>query len=416
MSEIIVEHLENGLTVAFERIEGMATASMCWLIPAGTAGDPDGAAGEGEATLLSEMILRGAGERDSRQFSDALDALGCERRTTANPFHVLVTATSLGSRLAQALPLLTDVVLRPSLQAEHLDPVRRLALQGLEGLSDDPQHLVMLRLGLRFLPAPYNRTGFGHAQGLQRITIESLRQTWKRRALPSGSILAFAGAVDARVLLPLLKKLFADWKGSAPEPAIAGTPLRGVEHLTLPTSQTHLAIALPAPVDAHPDANALRLASMVLGGEASSRLFTEVREKRGLCYSVGGSVALGRDRGMLQVYAGSTPQRAGQTLACIRGELERFASGITQEEFDRAKTGLKSRVIMQGESAAARVSSVAGDLFRSGTARTLQDAADHIDALSLAKVNAAIATHWSGAWMQNLTLSTIGPSPLEAVR
>jgi predicted Zn-dependent peptidase len=186
--------------------------------------------------------------------------------------------------------------------------------------------------------------------------------------------------------------------------------------MELASSQTHLAIALPAPVDSHADATALRLASMVLGGESSSRLFTEVREKRGLCYSVGGSVSLGRDRGMLQIYAGSTPQRAGQTLACIRGELERFASGITQEEFDRARTGLKSRVIMQGESAAARASSVAGDLFRLGKARSLADMAAAIDGLTLASVNAAIARHWGEGWMHDFTLATIGPAPLEAAR
>ena len=218
------------------------------------------------------------------------------------------------------------------------------------------------------------------------------------------------------LLLPLLKSLFKDWKGSTSEPDQTGAPARGVDHMELASSQTHLGIALPAPVDSHADATALRLASMVLGGESSSRLFTEVREKRGLCYSVGGSVSLGRDRGMLQIYAGSTPQRAGQTLACIRGELERFASGITQEEFDRARTGLKSRVIMQGESAAARASSAAGDLFRLGKVRSLADMAAAIDGLTLASVNAAIARHWGKGWMHDFTLATIGPAPLEAAR
>jgi len=131
---------------------------------------------------------------------------------------------------------------------------------------------------------------------------------------------------------------------------------------------------------------------------------------------VGASVSLGRDRGMLQVYAGSTPQRAGQTLACIRGELERFARGVTRDEFDRARTGLKSRVVMQGESAAARASSVAGDLFRLGRARSLADLAGEIDALSLGSVNDAVARHWSAGWMERLVLASIGPAPLEAAR
>jgi predicted Zn-dependent peptidase len=416
MSEIRIERLDNGMQVALEVIPGMATASLCWLVPAGTAGDPDGAAGEGETTLLSELVLRGAGTRDSRSWSDALDALGCERRTTANPFHTLMTATMMGTRVAEAFPLLADAIVRPRLDAEHLEPVRRLALQALEGLADDPQHLVMLRLAERFLPAPYNRSGYGHAEGLRRIGMDALRASWARRAVPGGSILAIAGAIDARALLPVIQAAVDGWRGACAEPTVSAAPRGGHDHLKQDSSQTHLALALPAPVERDPDADALRLASLVLGGESSSRLFTEVREKRGLCYSVGASVSLGRDRGMVQVYAGSTPQRAPQTLACIRGELERFGAGITADEFERARTGLKSRVVMQGESAAARASSVAGDLFRMGRARSLADMAATLDALTLDQVNAAIARHWSNGWTERLVLASIGPAPVEPTR
>jgi predicted Zn-dependent peptidase len=413
---IKVERLPNGLVVAVEPLPGMATASLCWLVPCGTAGDPEGAAGEGESTLLSELILRGAGDRPSRAWNDALDALGCERRTTANPFHTLMTATALGSRLPEAMSLLVDALLRPRLDEEHLPPVQRLATQALEGLTDEPQHLVMLRLAERFLPAPYNRSGYGHAEGIRSLTMGGLRAAWHRRAVPAGSILAFAGAVDPSTIVPLVRRLTEAWAGRTDDPPLTRPPLRGTDHLTLPSSQTHLAIALPAPVESSPDALALKLAAMVLGGESSSRLFTEVREKRGLCYSVGGSVSLGRDRGMLQVYAGSTPQRAGQTLACIRGELERFAAGVTAQEYERARTGLKSRLVMQGESAAARASTVAGDLFRIGRARTLADLAAEVEALTLEVVNAAIGRHWGTGWLDALTLATIGPAPPDSSR
>jgi len=414
MSEIQVKTLENGLRVAVERIPGMATASLCWLVPVGTAGDAPEA--EGETTLLSELILRGAGTRDSRAWSDALDALGCERRTTANPFHTLLTATMMGNRLSAAFPLLADAFLRPRFDPDHLDPVRRLALQALEGLSDDPQHLVMLRLAERFLPAPFNRTGYGHVEGLRAAEMESLRAAWSRRAVPMGSILAIAGAVDPATILPVIERTVASWTGITKEPEVTAAAVGGVDHLMQDSSQTHLAVALPAPVESNADASALRLASLVLGGESSSRLFTEVREKRGLCYSVGASVSLGRDRGMLQVYAGSTPERAGQTLSRIRTELERFGKGISADEFERARTGLKSRVVMQGESAAARASSVAGDLFRIGRARSLRDMAADFDALTLGRVNEAIARHWGLGWTDRMVLASIGPAPLEATR
>ena len=414
MSAIHTETLANGLCVAIERIPGMSTVSLCWLVPVGTAGDAPEQ--EGATTLLSELILRGAGTRDSRTWSDALDALGCERRTTANPFHTLLTATLMGNRLADAFPLLADAILRPRLDPEHLDPVQKLALQALDGLSDDPQHLVMLRLAQRFLPAPYNRTGYGTHQGLRGATMSSLRSSWAARAVPTGSILVIAGAVEPSIAMGVIRRSLDAWTGGTQEPSVVSAAIGGSDHLVQDSSQTHLAIALPAPVDADPDSNALRLASMVLGGESSSRLFTEVREKRGLCYSVGASVSLGRDRGMLQVYAGSTPERAGQTLACIRGELERFGGGISADEFERARTGLKARVVMQGESAAARASSVAGDLFRMKRARTLDDMATAFDALTLDRVNAAITRHWGRGWTDRMVLASIGPAPLEPSR
>ncbi|MGA1266002.1 MAG: M16 family metallopeptidase [Phycisphaerales bacterium] len=416
MSGIHTHRLANGLTVALEPLPGMATASLCWLVPAGTAGDPDGAAGEGESTLLSELILRGAGPLESRAWSDALDAQGCERRTTANPFHVLMTATALGSRMPGAFELLADAIRRPRLDAEHVEPVRRLALQALEGLADEPQHQVMLMLAERFLPSPYNRSGYGHADGLRALTAETLRAAWRRRAVPHGSILALSGAVDPRTLLPLVERALGDWSGTCPEPALLRPALGGVHHHVQDSSQTHLALALPAPVDGSLDATALRLAAAVLGGESSSRLFTEVREKRGLCYSVGASLSLGRDRGMLQIYAGSTPQRAGQTLACIHEELDRFTGGIRSDEFERARTGLKARLVMQGESAAARASSVAGDLFRIGRARSLGQMAQDVDALSVDSVNAAIERHWNRSWLEGITQVSIGPAALQPGR
>jgi predicted Zn-dependent peptidase len=246
--------------------------------------------------------------------------------------------------------------------------------------------------------------------------MDGLRASWAGRAVPTGSILVMAGAVEPGAAMDVVRRSLGSWAGATKEPPVVAAPIGGVDHLIQDSSQTHLAIALHAPVDADPDSNALRLASMVLGGESSSRLFTEVREKRGLCYSVGASVSLGRDRGMMQVYAGSTPERAGQTLSCIRTELERFGGGITADEFERARTGLKARVVMQGESAAARASSVAGDLFRMGRARTLGDMAAAFDALTLDGVNAAIARHWGPGWTDRMVLASIGPAPLEVGR
>jgi predicted Zn-dependent peptidase len=153
---------------------------------------------------------------------------------------------------------------------------------------------------------------------------------------------------------------------------------------------------------------------VILGGEASSRLFTEVREKRGLCYSVGASAATGRDRGVLQIYAGSTPQRAATTSKCIMDELVRFESGVNQLEFDRAKIGFKSRMVMQGESAMARASTMTSDLFRIGQARTLAELTATLEGWTLERVNDVIKRRMSSAWRATMSQATVGPDAVAA--
>ena len=411
---ITTEKLSNGLTVAFEPISGMATTSLSFAIPAGTAGDPEGTAGEGESTLLSELIVRGSGTRDSRAFSDAMDTLGCERSTTVNANHVLISATMLASRLNASLELVADMAMRPRIDPEHLEPVRQLSLQALHALPDDPQHLVMLRLAKLHFPSPFNRTGYGDEAGLKSLTTEHLRAAWKRRAVAQGSILSIAGAVSPENAMPKLKELFGTWGGTNVEAKPFGPRGGGVDHYTLASSQTHMAFAFDAPTESDPDSFGFRIASVILGGEASSRLFTEVREKRGLCYSVGASAATGRDRGVLQIYAGSTPQRAATTSKCIMDELVRFESGVNQLEFDRAKIGFKSRMVMQGESALARASTMTSDLYRVGKARTLAELTASLEGWTLERVNDVIQRRMSGAWRATMSQATVGPDAVAA--
>jgi predicted Zn-dependent peptidase len=142
-----------------------------------------------------------------------------------------------------------------------------------------------------------------------------------------------------------------------------------------------------------------RLATAVLSGSTSGRLFTEVRQKRSLCYSVGASYRAGRDRGYVALYAGTTPERAHETLDVCRAEIDRlFGSGdITPEEFRRAVIGLKSHLVMQGESTPARAAALGRDHFRLGHARSLEEIADAADAIGLDELNAYVAGRAVGA-------------------
>jgi predicted Zn-dependent peptidase len=408
MSRIVAGQLDCGAALVVEPIPSVASVALNWLLPLGAATDPPH--GDGMAAMLSELVFRGAGSLDSRGHSDALDRLGVQRSSQVLTHHLRLTATLVGDRLPEALPLLTDMVVGPALPAGAVDAVRSLCLQSLDGLDDDPQHLVMLRLRERHLPPPFHRHGYGDRSVLQRSAIETLRESWAERCLPGGSILAAAGAVEPEALGGRLNELLAGWSGSATPPAEWGAPPRGHTHSAQDTAQMHIGVAYDAPRESDSKSMHERLAVGVLSGGSSARLFTEVRQKRSLCYSVGASYGAGRDYGVVTLYAGTTPQRAQETLDVCSAEIERLREGVTASEFDRAVTGLKSHLIMQGESTAARAAAIGNDYFRLGRARTLDDVAGEIDAITPDALNAYLRSRQFG----DLTMASVGPVELAA--
>jgi predicted Zn-dependent peptidase len=326
--------------------------------------------------------------------------------------HLQIAATMLGSRVEDALPRFVELARDPALPADHLDAVRSLALQSLDSLADDPQQRVVLRLRERQLPAPFNRTGLGDRTALEGATIERLRAAWSARALPGGSILALAGDVDPDRIATALEGLLAGWSGVAKEPVELAPALGGTAHEASESAQTHIAVGFRAPPEGDPGATLFRLATRILGGDSSSRLFSEVREKRGLCYSVGATYSGGRDRGMLSVYAGSTPERAQDTVDCIDREIRRFAEGITPEEFARASVGYTSRLVMSGESTAGRAAAAAGDWYRLGRVRSLAELKAEVEAITAERLARFVGDAFGSAWLATRCAYTIGPAPL----
>ena len=138
--------LASGARLVVERMPGTRSCAAVWMLPVGTASDPEGDAGEGEATVLSELILRGAAGKSSRDISDAFDALGAQRHGAAAVHHTMLSTLCMGERIEEAMRLLSLVVRQPHLDADALESVRAIALQALNGLEDEPQHLAGVRL------------------------------------------------------------------------------------------------------------------------------------------------------------------------------------------------------------------------------------------------------------------------------
>lgn len=417
MPEIVVKQLSCGMPLICERIDGVKSVGVSWLVPFGAVHDP--ANHLGMSAMCSHLLFRGAGDLDARKQADALDTLGVGRGAETQTFRLAISATLLGSNLLDALPLLVDAVRSPRFEQSAIDAVKDLCIQSIEGLDDDPQAKVMVNLRDRHAASPVNRSGMGTIEGLEAITRDALVDAWRALAKPGGSILAIAGDVDASRVADALNHRLGDWRGSTPDPESEGTPERGMTHETQDTAQVHIALAHDAPSESDPDAPLERVVASALSGGMSGRLFTEVREKRSLCYSVNASYGTDRTFGRVAAYVGTTPERAQEALDVLWSELTRIngpkraeslGGGITQSEFDRAIIGMTSRLVMSGESSSARASALAQDFRKIGRPRSLEERVAEIQRLTLKQVNEYLIRRRLGP----CSIATIGKSELQA--
>jgi len=397
----------NGLVLLAETMPGVQSAAFSMLLPAGAAYDPAGR--EGAATMLSEWVTRGAGDRDSFELLSALDNLGVSHGESAQTLHTSLAAATLGRNLVPALEIFADVVLRPRFDDEEVEPIRALALQNLRGLEDDPASKVIYELRRRHFPDPWGRPSPGTPEGVAALTPDDLRAAHARGYRPNGAILGVAGAVDWPALRDAVGRLFGDWR-PGPEPAVEERPTGPRrDHLRRETQQIQIALAYPSATAASPDYYKSRAAVGVLGGYSSARLFTEVREKRGLCYSVYATYESQRDRAAVICYAGTAADRAQETLDVTLAEVRRLAaSGVEAEELETMRAGLKSSLIMQQESSMSRSGSLASDYYYLGRVRSLDEIAAALDALT----PEGVSDYAAGQALDRMTVLTLGPNPL----
>lgn len=398
--------LPNGLWLVAEPMDGVQSLGMSMLLPAGAAVEPEDQLGVGQ--VLAEMIARGAGSLDARAHSNALDALGVDRDTNLGARHLRLSARLIGRNLRQALPLLLDMVRRPMLPEAALGPAKDLAIQAIDALDDEPHQKVFLRLRERHYPAPIGRNTLGDREHIARLDIDAVRRHWGRTFVPGGSILAFAGRVDWPDLKAQVEDLLGDWQGVMAEPAESRAADRGYHHEQAESTQVHIGVAYDGPTETDPRSILARAGVAVLSGGMSGRLFTEVRERRGLVYSVFASYAGDKRHGAVLSYAGTTAPRAQETLDVLVAELRRISAGVSDDEFSRAIVGMKSHLVMHGESTAARAMAIAADQYVYGRPRSLGEVTSQIDAITLDALNRFLHDHPPG----DMTIVTVGPQDL----
>jgi predicted Zn-dependent peptidase len=417
-SGVRTHQLSNGLTVVGEALPDKRAAAWTLLVPSGAATEPQ--ALDGLTSVLEGVSYRGAvgadaTVRDSRQLSDALDDLGVDRGGGAEAEYTTFGGATLGDYLPDALALYADIIRRPRLlqedfPVEEFEAQRVLALQALESLEDNPARKMFVQLRRVHFPDSYGRSPLGTREGLQALTPGALRDDHAARFRPDGAILALAGGIDFDDVVRRVENLFGDWSGTLPEPPLP-TPVDAgrVHHIAQETSQQHIGIAYAGVPSTDPHFYDYRVAISVLSGGMGARLFTEVREKRGLVYSVSASAASLRGCGFTLAYAGTTPERSQETLDVLLGELRRMAQGVTAEEIERAKVGMLSGLVMQEESSRARAGAIARDQFVLGRVRSLDEITEAIDKVT----PQTVAEFYEANPPRDFTVVTLGPRDLQ---
>jgi predicted Zn-dependent peptidase len=355
------------------------------------------------------MMLRGAGYRDHRQFLNDLENLGVQSGEAVGTTHASFGAATLADHLEPALDIYADLVRRPHLPAEMLEDSRRVVLQELRGIEDEPAHRVMLELRRRQYPDPWGRSSTGERAAVESISIDDIRGHYQQCYGPNETILAAAGRFEWERLVDRVGGLLGDWApAERPEPTTREALARH-EHVDYPSSQTQIGISYPCIPQRHEDYFLAWAAVEALSGGMSSRFFTEVRERRGLCYSVYAYIHSLRDRGAVMCYAGTSADRAQETLDVMVAELDRLTAGIEPAELDRIKARSKSSLIMQQESSRARSAALARDWHLLGRPREMQEISDSVDRLTCERINAFLAANPP----RDFVVVTLGPNALE---
>jgi len=408
MTELIEQiRLNSGLNVIVQPVEYVESASFAFLLPGGSSLLPDGCCGA--AAVLNDWLFRGAGPYNSRRLIDALDSLGLYRQSGASPDYLSYGGSLESGNLFKALELYADILLRPHLDSTLFEPSRQLALQELEALEDDPPSKVSLCLYERFYPDPLGRPPLGKEEDLRRLTPEQTRQVKNRLFNWSGAVLAVAGKIDTDALLSRIESLFGQTSSSRSGQLSLRPPAGGYQHIPNPGAQVHIGFMTEVPPFGSPLSYQILAVSAIFGGGMSSRLFTEVREKRGLCYAVGTRYHSLRSQAGLVGYTGTTPDKADETLAVILSEFQRLRNGVTEDELSRARTGLKSTMIMQNESTAATAFRLATDKFFLNRIRPLEEIRQAIESLTPQSVQEFL----DGPFLKQFTFVSLGPKPLQ---
>jgi predicted Zn-dependent peptidase len=405
--------LPCGLRVLTVVLRGSHSAVVGLGLGVGARDEPTALAGA--AHYLEHLLFKGTPRRSAAAIAEEIDAVGGELNAFTTKEHTCYYAHVLDSDLELAVDLVCDVLGDALLDPSDVDLERGVVLEEIAMRDDDPEDLLHDEFCAALLGShPLGRPVLGTEESITGMTREALHRFYRRSYTPERMVLAVTGNITHRAVLAAVQDSFSHHLTGSAEPVC---PRRGRARVTDRrrlavcddhSEQAHLMLGVPA-MNRHDDRRpVLGVLNAALGGGMSSRLFQQVREQRGLAYSVYSSVACYADTGSLSIYAGCSPQRLGEVAAVVGDVLASVArDGVSDAELARGKGQLRGGLVLGLEDPASWMTRIGKAELHHGEHRTVTEELRRIDAVTADQV-AELAREFL---RRPLTVAVVGPYP-----
>jgi predicted Zn-dependent peptidase len=390
-----MHRLGNGLTVAVDPLPGAESVALGLYAMVGSRSEPENCSGL--AHLVEHMVFKGAGPRGTRELAEAIEDVGGYMNAWTSRDQTTFHGRALARDTALLAELIADLVRAPHMSQEHLEREKEVILSEIGESVDSPDDLVNDHLfEAAFMNQPLGRSILGREESLRRISREECMAWMSGELVPSRLIFAASGKVDSDAVLRLAEKLFGDMQD------VAGTPIGGAEFTggvrndRREFEQAHWCLGLPGLPASDPRMPALAVFVQALGGGTSSRLFQELREERGLAYSIGAWQQAFADTGVVAIGCAADKSRAVESMNLAREVLADTIETLTDVEVRRAQAQMEAGVLMALETAQGRADQMARSIEVHGRLRPLADLLAELRAVDPASAKAAGAALLDG--------------------
>jgi predicted Zn-dependent peptidase len=405
-----VTRLPSGLVVITEAMPHLQTASLgVWVTCGSRCEEADE---HGISHFLEHMAFKGTARRTARQIAEEIEAVGGELNAGTGVEMTAYYARVLKADIALALDVLSDILSHPSFDPDEINREKNVIVQEIGAVEDTPDDLVFEHLqATAFAGQPVGRSILGTRTTVRSFDAERLGAYLARNYRAPGMVVAAAGAVRHDEVVEEAARRFAGFTGPSAKAPAAARFCSGAFVERRDLEQVHIALALEGVAQRDPAIFSLQAFTNVLGGGMSSRLFQEVRELRGLCYSIYAFHAPYADTGMFGLYAGTDAIDAPELMRVVVDEIAAAADTINEAEIARAKAQMKASLLMALESSGARAEQLARQMIIYGRPVPLSEIVAKVDAVTVESVRTAGRALIARS---RPAVAALGPSGLES--